>query len=364
MFILKSLFFLLFFIVVSCNNDITEKEELKTKLQNLINKEITVLVPGIQLSIKHPNLGVISVASGQANIKENINLTITHSLRIASATKIFTAVLIMKLVENKIININDTMKTLLPNLEFKTANIITLKDLLQHTTGFKGYFNDDDDFQEYVIDNPKEVYSPEILFKKALNLHTPIESEINDEFHYTNTNYIILGMIIEKYFNKSYKKCVEEEIINPLSLKNTLAINDISEIKDMAEGYFFIDNTNISGKKYNHSFLFSAGNIISRTSDLVEFIDALMKNKLISKETLSIMKKYINTSSEDLEYGFGLGNFKNLGVGHNGLTLGYTSIVIYNKELNLSIAVLINALSKNASPIEIAKKVLIIIKEL
>ncbi len=361
----KIILLLLFCIfILSCETQdyISESNELKEKLHNLIQDEISPQIPGIQLSVKHPKYGIISVATGLANIADNITLSTKHNLRIASATKLFTATLIMKLVEDNILMLDNTIEQLLDDIKFATADKITVRNLLQHTSGFIGYFNDDTAFQNYVIENPYKIYEPKTLVEKALKLHVPEEAEIGVKFYYNNTNYVILGMIIEKYFQKSYQESVHDQIAEIINLNYTSSLNDLLEAENMAEGYIYLEDEPLLGNKYNHSFLFSSGNIVSRTSDLVKFIDSLMKNEILTRESLIKMQSYI-TNDDGALYGLGIAQFIDLGTGHNGLTLGYSSIIVYNEEHDLSIAVLMNALSSDTNPEAVARKALLIITE-
>jgi len=347
------------FLLIGCENNLKSsvKKELKNVLQEIIDTEIGNEVPGIQISVKTTDFGVISLASGLANINENEKMTINHNLRIASATKLFTATVIMKMVEDEIISLNDTLNKLLPQFNFPEANNITLKHLLHHTSGFWGYFNNNDNFQEYVFDHPIEYYEPAELIDKAINLHLPIKEDIGSKFFYCNTNYVLLGMIIEKYSNLSYEENIGRTISTPFNLSSTSVVNDLSEVDDMSEGYIYIEEVPIKGNQYNHSFLFAAGNIISKTSDLVLFIDQLMNNNILNEDIVDEMKTFF-IDDDGNQYGLGLANFKDLGIGHNGLTLGYTSIVVYNELHDISIAVLMNCLSASGNPEVIARKIL------
>lgn len=347
------------FAFINCENNVnsSDKDDITEVLQSVIDAKIGDSVPGIQVSVSTDEFGTISVASGVANIENGEIMTVDHSLRIASATKLFTATLILKLIENNNISLDDTLSHLLPDISFSGADYITVKNLLQHTTGLLGYFNDDVSFQQYVLENPKETYTPKYLIDRALMLYSPGKEDVGVNFYYCNTNYVILGLIIEKYYNTTYTESIENEISDVFNLTETKVANDLENVNEMSEGYIYLSDDPILSNPYNHSFLFAAGNIVSKTTDLVRFIDLLMKEKIITGTTLEMMKSYF-VDEDGNQYGLGLANFEGLGIGHNGLTLGYNSIIIYNSDYDISISVLINCLSVEASAEAVARSVL------
>jgi len=338
---------------VSCSSDSSNStESLVDNLQKMINNEISEEVPGVQLSVYSPETGQIDLSAGKANLDTDEKLTPGHKLRIASITKLFTATLIMKMVEENILSLDDNLSELLPELEFENNHLIKVENLLNHTSDLMGYFNDDYDFQDFVLDNPENVYLPEELVLKAVSLHTPQPENISQNFHYCNTNYVLLGMIIEKYSGKSFSEYLVENICQPLNLSLTQSADLTADIFKMSKGYSFLDNQILS-YDYNHSFLFSAGNIVSNTSDLVKFVYNLFHGNVISLNTISEM-----LPPENSIYGLGIADFTGLGKGHNGMTLGFTTILIYNEQYDVSIAVLTNCLSGSVDPQGIAEQAL------
>ena len=217
---------------------------------------------------------------------------------IGSLTKTFTAVLIMQEVEKGNIQLNDSLNIYFPKEFCENDNVdlgITIEQLLRHRSGLGEVVNDS--LFNKAFGNPYFDYNYSFLFNK---IPKPT-SEPNSKYQYSNTNYILLGYILEVVNDKPYAEILKERIFAPLKMKNSYAYYS-KNIKNVAHPILFGEDLSESGFfKYYQSYLFSAGAISSNTNDLYNFFKALYNYKLVSRESF---EKMISFGKEG--YGMGL----------------------------------------------------------
>ncbi len=225
---------------------------------------------------------VLKANLGLADRAFNIKNTNETRYKIASMTKLFTAVLILKSYEKGMLNLNMPIKNYLPNYKSEGADRITIHHLLTHSSGTENC--EDKDLEIYEMPHN----SDEILVKYCSGKLTSTPGE---QFSYNNGDYIILGKIIESLYKKPYKTVLQEELLAPLNLKNTGLIEANLIYKNLAPTYVYNDSTKIfeqSASFYIENF-FSAGAMYSTTHDLAIFSDALFGGGLLQTNTLNLM---------------------------------------------------------------------------
>lgn len=239
---------------------------------------------------------------GEANRAfHNPNKAATR-FKVASITKLFTAVLILQLQEQGKLDIEKKIGTYLPDYKGEGGNKITLHQLLNHTSGLKNI--DTVSSVESALRNGLPVYqlphtSDELLEKFCSDSLANIPGS---NFDYNNADFIILGKIIEQVTGKTYERALEENILTPLRLKNTGMLRQETIVPDLADSYFIRD---ASGQLtpdlpvYMENW-YAAGALYSTTGDLLTFSNALFSGKLINTQSL----KLLCTSGKG-EYGLG-----------------------------------------------------------
>ncbi len=263
-------------------------------------------------------------------------ISIKNRFCIGSCTKMFTAVVILKLHEKGLLNINDSISKYLPEHKF-IDGAITIKQLMNHTSGITNFLKNG--FQNEPFMNPQGDFSDKVLYSKI----DTIDFVKGSRFSYCNTNYFLLTKIIERVSDKSWEMNIQELIINELKLKNTFPYYS-NTIEGLAHP--IIDGQDLhSYSKYPSNILTSgSGNIVSDVFDLNTFIRALFIDKtLLSKNSLKQMKdfyEYKNTKS-------GLGVFEEkfgnrILLGHTGLQISYISYAFVDEKTLGSIIVLNN----------------------
>ena len=156
-------------------------------------------------------------ASGEGNIERNHKVDADSAFRIGSTTKTFVATVVLQLAGEKKLSLDDTVEKWLPGLikgNGYDGSKITIRQLLNHTSGIADYLTSD--LKEKLIENPSENYTAEQLISRALQLE-PVKG-----WSYSNTNMVIIGLIIQKVTGESYAEQIQKRIINPLSLKETV----------------------------------------------------------------------------------------------------------------------------------------------
>jgi D-alanyl-D-alanine carboxypeptidase len=245
------------------------------------------------------------------------------SFRAGSITKSFTATVVLQLVGEGKLSLSDSVDRRLPGL-LRDGGTITVKNLLQHTSGLPEYTTG-------LVDRdgiPKERYrtwSPKELVEKAEKL--PRDFAPGARYEYSNTNYIVLGMLIEKVTGRSYGTEIEERILRPLGLTHTWLPGASPEMKGPhAHAYVAVKKNGGRGRvditRFNPTIAGAAGEIISTAGDLNRFYRALLGGELLRPAQLKEMKQ----PGPSGEYGLGL-EVTHLpcgtAYGHTGETPGY-----------------------------------------
>ncbi|MEU5339593.1 serine hydrolase domain-containing protein [Streptomyces sp. NPDC020766] len=259
---------------------------------------------------RYANAGLADKATGAAARSGD-------RFRIASASKTFVATVILQLVGEGRLSLDDSVEHWLPGVVSGNGNDgskITVRQLLQHTSGL---FNYTADFAPLTSVAAYEAgryttWTPEQLVGIAMR-HAP-EFEPGAKWSYSNTNYILAGMIIEKVTGHSWEQQVTKRIIRPLGLHNTSAPTTDSRIAGRhMHGYSDFGKTGptIDATAFNPSAAGAAGAMIGTTADLTRFYKALLGGKLLRPAQLAAMKKTVRAEEVDpvwpgARYGLGL----------------------------------------------------------
>jgi CubicO group peptidase (beta-lactamase class C family) len=309
-----------------------DKAKLDRFLDRLLEKnqamgELTVVRDG-ELIYDH--------AFGFSQIKGGVKepLTAASRFRIGSITKMFTAVIIYQLAEEKRLNLADKLDRFVPQVP--NASKITLAHILGHRSGIHNVFGDPAQ-QPWPPDQP--ISKADLLVRIAKG---PPDFEPDTMHRYSNSGYSVLGFVIEKATGKAYEEVVEERIVSRIGLKDTYVTNvPIDVTKGEASTYrAFADGWRQSSGENHPTIRFAAGSIVSTTRDMAQFIKALFDGKLISPESLNTMK----TQREG--EGMGMATFTWEGrtfYGESGGDATTGALVAYLPEEKLAIAYATNA---------------------
>jgi D-alanyl-D-alanine carboxypeptidase len=275
-----------------------------------------------------------AIGYSQISGTEKKPLTAANRFRIGSITKMFTATMILQLVEEGKLKLTDTLDKFLPQVP--NAKKITIVQILSHRSGIPNVSREQN-AQGNVKTTP--MTKNEHL---ALIVNAKPDFEPDAKSLYSNSGYFLLGLIIEKVTGKSYDVALREKIAIKIGLKDTYtATGNIDVNNNECLTYFIIPGADWKQVPETHpSILFSAGAIVSTPNDLAKFIQALFDGKIVSKESLDQMK-----TMRDGE-GLGMVAFEFAGktfYGHSGGADNYGAWLAYLPEEKLAVAYTTNA---------------------
>jgi CubicO group peptidase (beta-lactamase class C family) len=251
---------------------------------------------------------------------------------LGSVTKQFTAVLVLKLQEDGKLNIDDLVSKYLPDTP-KTWEKITLAELLGHTSGIPN-FTDTKEFGEWRM-NPRTV-DEEIKFFRD----KPLDFEPGTKFAYSNSNFEVLGAVIEKVSGKKYVEELQERILTPLGMKDSGLDTDELILPRRAQGYMPGKDGLVLARSESMTVPWAAGSMYSTTGDLLKWEHGLFGGKILNADSL----KRMTTPGKG---GYGLGVFINDKGGvkvveHGGGIEGFNTHLAYAPEKNIAVVVLAN----------------------
>ncbi|RVT71090.1 class A beta-lactamase-related serine hydrolase [Flavobacterium sufflavum] len=286
------------------------------------------------LSISQNGNLLYQKAIGYASIdnSKKTPATTATKYRIGSATKMFTAVLIFQLVEEGKIKLEQKLSDFYPQLP--NANKITISDMLYHRSGLHDYTKETN-YPDWMNKTKTHDELLEIIKEKGSDF------EPNTKADYSNSNYLLLGYIIENKCKMPYAKAIEKRITSKLKLKDTYYGSSSNIRNDESGSFKYSDNKWNTVKKTNLGIHGGAGALISTPTDMTVFINALFTNKLVNKSSLSKMKDLID------DYGMGLFSNKygtETSFGHNGRVEEFYTAVWYFPTQKLSFAYCTNGI--------------------
>ncbi|WP_429844222.1 serine hydrolase domain-containing protein [Brevibacillus sp. FIR094] len=298
-----------------------------------------------------------SYAAGVANLSTKKPMKTDFRFRIASVTKTFTATVVLQLAAENRLNLDDSIEKWLPGViqgNGYDAKQITIRQILNHTSGIAEYSRTK---EANFFKNTKKSFTAEELVKLGLSL--PPDFAPGKGWSYSNTGYVLLGILIEKVTGNSYAEEIENRIIEPLELSNTFLPGNSSVIPgtNHARGYFQPDGASElkDVTYYNPSIGSSAGDMISTADDLNKFFSYLLSGKLLKEQQLKQMLTTVPTGSAEIS-GYGLGIYETKlpnGVsiwGHSGGIPGFSTFAGGTLGGKHTLAVNLNSLGKADNP--------------
>ena len=265
--------------------------------------------------------------SGLAVLEGRVPLRAHDRFRIGSITKTFVAVVVLQLVDEHRLGLKDTVERWLPGL-VPSGRRITVRQLLAHTSGLADYA-DDPDFIRRTVAQPRRQWTPRELVGVAL-AEGPV-ARPGDRFAYASTNYVLLGMVVERVTGTSLERQFRRRIFAPFRLEDTTFAPDLPNSGRYAHGYAPSEHDGIVGSlatardrsTVTTSWAWAAGSIVSTASDLSRFLGALLQGRLLPPRLRELMRP-----APGSRYGLGLAAFRTpcgTAIGHTGALLGTVS---------------------------------------
>ena len=285
-----------------------------------------------QLIAKHAN--------GIQNNKENINITTDTLFPIGSVSKQFCATSILVLQEQGKLSANDTLSMYFP--EYEIGKDITIHQLLCMRSGIRDHVNPDKFYTGAEIPTDQYTLATNVTYKENQKAITDwlftqeLKFTPGEQFDYSNSNFLLLSMIVEQVSGKKYSEFLKENILDPLKMTNTGSYDELYTHSDLAQPAvpedYELTEPLYSGLNYG------CGDLVSNGPDIDKWLTSLSKHTLMSEESYTAM-----TTNYGDNYGYGVYTDPKAGaIYHQGNILSYETFVITVPEKNINIFVVTN----------------------
>jgi len=294
---------------------------------------------------------------GYANVENEIKMSEDHLLHGGSTGKTFVSAITMQMLSENAFRLDDKIAVYLSDYEWfdrlPNASDITLRDLLQHTSGIERY-EFKESFTNELLKDPNRYWELEDLVQYVLD--DPPLFAAGDEFSYADTNYILLAMIIEKVSNEAYNSILQERILSKLT-EHSFTPTDTRKIEGMAQGYIGADDPlgfdslflNKDGYAiHNMQFEQTGGGLAFKTKDYSRWLKNLYEGNAFDLDRWK--EQYfdgVEAKGVGGEYGLGVQIMKipdgGVFYGHSGFFPGYFTLGMYCPETKRAIALQLNS---------------------
>ena len=339
--------------------DSSAKNINHTRYLALLERGRLMGLPGISLLVHDDVNGLWTGATGAADIEQNIKMSQANLFRLASITKTFISTAVLQLSESGKINLDDPISKYLPaeyTKDLANAGNTSIRQVLNHTSGIFN-FNKNPNYKLAVINDPFHVWTSLEKIDYARN-QDPYFST-GDGWHYSNTNFLLLGELINQVSGLNYDAHIRKNIFDPLQMKHTYFGTENRYPEGLTKSYTdMYGNETIRECTVMDAGVFGPeGGMISTSYDLMLFIRALYTNKVLKPETLQEMMKMVPCvfpQSYYTHYGLGLMNWitpGGEGFGHGGSLTGFSTEMFYFPDKKTTIVVLVNIGILGESPL-------------
>lgn len=367
---IRSCTVLVLLVLLSCSSN--SQDSLSNQLQNILDTEISRFnVKGVSTSIIFPDWSIWNGVSGISH--DTVSIKPDMLFAIGSITKNFVAALSLKLIEEGILSLEDSISKWLPLYDYIDSTI-TIRQLLNHTSGIYMFWSNQQIWDDLIKDRTKVWRPDEVLGYIKEPYFAPDKG-----FRYSNTNYLLLAMIIERISGSSLSSEFKKYFWQPLNIKH--AYLSIQEDIPYNQAHVFGDNFNNDGSNMDLTFLprashesitFGSAGLFMTTQDLAYWCQALFEGKILSKLSITEMLKFVPTGSGGNMDGYGLGvqryrrqitNGK-VAYGHSGANIGTSAYMVYLPDYQISIAVMINDMNHDCTETIVKKITNILVKNI
>ena len=289
---------------------------------------------------------VYRTVTGVADRKTGRTISTLDRFRIGSVTKTFSAVVLLQLVDEKKLRLDTSVNHYLPGL--LPDDRITVRHVLSHRSGLYDYTND---MFARTVPGFEAVRTKVFTYRELVkrSLRHARTNRPGAAYSYSNTNFVVAGLLIEKLTGQSVQTAYQDRIFEPLKLRDTFYVHPDTKLPGRhARGYLTPDTPGaalVDATRQTTSWAQSAGSIISTAGDLNTFLSALLRGKLTSAASLDQMQRWWKVNS-NTSYGLGLRRRTlSCGVsvyGHTGAVQGYYTYAFTSKDGKRSLSAAVN----------------------
>jgi CubicO group peptidase (beta-lactamase class C family) len=297
------------------------------------------VTPGMTVAVAKNGKIIFVRGYGKADVERDLAAGPETVYKIGSITKQFTAAVILRLVQTGKISLDDPITRFLPDYPAQ-GHRVTVRHLLNHTSGIKNFDLDEDNGQ---------LFGRDLSYREMIDRFgkQPFDFKPGEKYQYNNTAYYLLGEIIGKVTGTPYAIYVERELLKPLGLVRTRYCDDSRMVPNSAKGYERKDGKMVNARYVSVRSIGAAGALCSTAGDLIRWTHLLHGGKVVSPASLRQMTTATRLSDgQSVGYGYGLflGEFEgHPKVYHGGTGLGFLCLISHYPQDGLTIAVLMNS---------------------
>jgi D-alanyl-D-alanine carboxypeptidase len=350
--------FILFLVIISslsCSDN--KKVALEQKLQNALDNGIKKYdVEGVSAAVIFPDGKLWTGTSGISH--DTVTIKPDMLFAIGSITKNFVATLTLKMAEEGKFSLDDPLSKWLPEYPHVNSEI-TIRQLLNHSSGIYMFWSNQQIWDDLKKDRTK-VWTPE----EVLSYIKEPYFEPGEGYRYSNTNYLLMAMIMEKATGESLSVQFKERFWKPLHIENAyLSIEE--EIPDN-QAHVYGDNFNNDGSHHDLTFLprashesigYGSGGLFMTAEDLAFWCHSLFEGKILNQQSMDEMLQFVSSglSKNMNDYGLGVEKFRRknsngkMAIGHSGANIGTSAYMVYLPKYHLSVVVMINNMNHQCS---------------
>jgi D-alanyl-D-alanine carboxypeptidase len=294
-------------------------------------------IPGAIVGIWSP-AGDYVRAFGTANKATDLEMKSDYFSRIGSVTKTFTVTAILQLVDQRELALDEPISKYVSGVP--SGDRITLRELAQMRSGLIT-FDDVSEFADSYLADPGQSFTPAKLLGYVLD--KPLQFPPGTQYQYSNTNTVLLGLVVEKQSGQHLPDYIREHILAPLKMTHTSFPTGVAFPSPHAQGYTAVQGPEQIATDWNPSWAWAAGNMISTLDDMRIWARALATGALLTPQTQrQRLDGAIPMNAQGTAF-YGLGIFNAAGwIGHSGSIFGYQTVALYLPETQTTLAFFIN----------------------
>jgi D-alanyl-D-alanine carboxypeptidase len=319
---------------------------LREKIDGIVNQSLsTTGIPSVSIAIVQDGAITYVQAYGDGRIEPHMAASPTMRYSIGSISKQFTAAAILLLAEQGKLSLDDPVSRFVPNLT--RGNEVTIRELLSHTSGYQDYWP-----QDYV---PPFMLQP-VTADKILDLwaRKPLDFDPGTQWQYSNTNFVIAGLIVEKASGEPLLQFLSEHIFTPLGMKSVMNIDQNRLTETDATGYlrYALGPPRVAPKE-GKGWLFAAGELAMPAEDLAKWDVSIINQTVLQPSSYAQMEREVVLKNGlGTRYGLGVDIQREFGqraIEHGGEVSGFTAHNLVFPDARIAVIVQVNEDSVGAS---------------
>ena len=320
------------------------------RLQYVLDAAVGDGLPGVSLRVVGPGIDFTG-AAGVADLHNGETLTTGHALYAASIGKAFTASIALQLYAEGRLELDAPITTWLPGAltdRIPSSHKITLRHLHNHSSGLIDYLNDQTVWRSVFARYARRRWRHSDVLPYLYD--RPLLFEPGSDYRYSNSNYILVGMIIEQLTDQPLHALVRERILEPVGMKHTVNGNEIMGCETLAHGYASYRGRTIDTCPWYSNYGLADSGLYSTPTDLALFIRSLFNTEMILSEAMRDEMTHVSALGRPpSEYGLGIYVQQNpwgaglVWYGHDGIDPGYQANMMHLPAHDLTIVLAANA---------------------